>query len=193
MARIFLFTAFFSVLISFHSFSIVQPLPSFAVEKVLYKGYSSVPSLVVFSKGKEISLSGVTPFLATYFEDGSLFSLQLVDYQEDELGYVHYRYQQLMCGIPVTYAYYMVHTKAQRVVSMHGQLFDRINFVSKKIEVLNAIQSARDYVSAERYMWEDISEEKLLKRQTGNIDATYSPSAELVYFVSPSDLYRPAI
>jgi Zn-dependent metalloprotease len=192
MGRIFLFTAFFSGLISFHSFSIVQPLPSYAVEKVLYSGYSSVPSLVVFSKGKEISLSGVTSFLSTYFEDGTTFSLQLVDSQTDELGYVHYRYQQMMDGIPVTYAYYMVHTQGQRVVSMHGQLFDLINLASKQIEIPDAIQSARDFVSAERYMWEDISEEKLLKRQTGNIDATYFPSAELVYFVSPSDLSRPA-
>ena len=192
MVRIFLFTTFFSSLISFHSFSIVQPLPSYAVEKVLYSGYSSVPSLVVFSKGKEISLSGVTSFLSTYFEDGTTFSLKLVDSQTDELGFVHYRYQQMMGGIPVTYAYYMVHTQGQRVVSMHGQLFDRIHVASKQIEVSNAIQSARDFVSAERYLWEDISEEKLLKRQTGNIDATYSPIAELVYFVSPSDLYRSA-
>ena len=192
MDRIFLFTTFFSVFISFHSFSIVQPLPSYAFEKVLYSGYSSVPSLVVFSKGKEISLSGVTSFLSNYFEDGTTFSLKLVDSQIDELGYVHYRYQQMIGGIPVTYAYYMVHTQGQRVVSMHGQLFDRIHVASKQIEVPNAIQSARDFVSAERYMWEDISEETLLKRQTGDIDATYSPSAELVYFVSPSDLYRPA-
>ncbi len=192
MARIFLSTTFFSVLISFHSFSIVQPTSGYTVEKVLYSGYSSVPSLVVFTKGKEISFSGVTSFLSSYFDEGTLFSLQLVDYQTDELGYIHYRYQQMMGGIPVTYAYYMVHTQGQRVVSMHGQLFDRFDTTSRRIDHQLVIQKARDFVSAERYMWEDISEEKLLKRQTGNIDATYSPSAELVYFVSPSDLYRPA-
>ena len=158
MARIFLSTTFFSVLISFHSFSIVHPTSGYAVEKVLYSGYSSVPSLVVFTKGKEIYFSGVTSFLASYFEESSLFSLQLVDYQTDELGYIHYRYQQMMGGIPVTYAYYMVHTQGQRVVSMHGQLFDRFDTTSRRIDQQLVIQKARDFVSADCYMWEDISE-----------------------------------
>ena len=192
MGKIVFFLVILSSIISFHSFSNTQPISAYTLEKVVYTDYSSIPSLVVFSRGREITLSEVTHFLAAYFEDGTMFSLKLIDRHEDALGYVHYRYQQLQGGIPVTYAYYTVHTKAERVISMQGHLFDRFSGVTKQIEPASVIQKACDYVSAERYMWQDEAEEKLVKRQTGSEDATYTPRAELVYFVSPSDLYRPA-
>lgn len=192
MKRIQIFLAVLLCGISFITFSNVNPSQKIVPEKVLYSEYSTIPSLVVFAKGKELLIADVTGFLEDYFEEKVLFSLKLIDCQSDELGFLHYRYQQLMDGIPVNYAYYVVHTKANKVVSMHGQLFDNLLFNDVIIDANTAIKKATEHISAKEYMWENLQEEKLLKQQSGNDKATYFPDAEIVYFIDPSNLFNPA-
>ena len=192
MKRIQIFLAVLLCGISFITLSNVNPSQKIVPEKVLYSEYSTIPSLVVFPKGKELLIADVAGFLEDYFEEKVLFSLKLIDCQSDELGFLHYRYQQLMDGIPVNYAYYVVHTKANKVVSMHGQLFDNLLFNDVIIDANTAIKKATEHISAKEYMWENLQEEKLLKQQSGNDKATYFPDAEIVYFIDPSNLFNPA-
>ncbi len=176
---------------SFLALANVQPRPIIAPEKVIYSKYSSIPSTVHFSKGRELDFSQVTSFLANYFEGDQIFSLRLIGQQTDELGYVHYRYQQLLDEIPVSYAQYVVHTKENKVVSMNGLLFDRISSSSFTLTGANAFEAAKSFVSAKEYMWENKLEESLLKRQTGNVQASYLPTPELQYVVDPTNLGQP--
>lgn len=173
------------------SFANIQPTPFVTPEKVIYSDYTSIPSTIHFSPGKELEFSQVTSFLANYFEGNQVFSLRLVGQQSDELGFVHYRYQQLLDNIPVSYAYYVVHTKNNKVVSMNGLLFDRIGSSSVSLNAVKALENAKEFVSAKEYMWENQLEENLLKRQTGDAKASYLPSPELQYVVDPSNLDKP--
>lgn len=184
-------TLCFSVFSLFSFGNNIKPLLNVIPEKVSYSNFTSIPSSVYFAPGKELEFSQVTSFLANYFEGKQIFSLRLVGQESDELGFVHYRYQQLVDNIPVSYAYYVVHTKNTKVVSMHGLLFDRIGSSLASINNTRAFELAKEYVSAKTYMWDNQLEENLLKRQTSDPQATYLPIPELQYVVNPSHLDYP--
>ncbi len=192
MIKIYILLVIVSCTFSLITYSNVSPFSKVVPEKVLYSEYSTIPSWVVFTKGNELKLEDVTSFLTNYSESSSFFALKLIDSQKDVLGFIHNRYQQLINGIPVNYAYYVVHIKSNKVVSMNGQLFDNIWFSEVLLNEYIAVQKAIQHISAESYMWEDKQEENLLKKQTGNQNATYFPRAELCYFVDPSNLNKPA-
>ena len=173
---------------SFYSFANIQPKQVVTPEKIIYSKHSSIPTTIYFSLGKELEFSQATSFLANYFEGGQIFSLRLIDQHSDELGFVHYRYQELLDNIPVSYAYYVIHVKAGKVVSMNGLLFDRIDSSTLILNSVKALENAKAFVSAKEYMWENQLEENLLKRQTGNLQASYLPTPELQYVVNPSNL-----
>ena len=177
-----------SSVISLFSLANIQPTQIVTPEQVIYSNYSSIPSLIHFSQGKELELSQVSSFLSNYFEGNQVFSLRLVGQQSDELGFVHYRYQQILDNTPVAYAYYVVHAKDNKVVSMNGLLFDRIGSSSISLNAVKALENAKEFVSAKEYMWENPLEENLLKRQTGNETASYLPTPELMFVVDPSKL-----
>ncbi len=176
---------------SFFSFANIQPTPFVTPEKIIYSKYSSIPSTIYFSPGKELEFSQITSFLSNYFEGNPVFSLRLVGQQSDELGFVHYRYQQLLDNIPVSYAYYVVHVKGNKVVSMNGLLFDQIASSSISLNTVKALEKVLEFVSAKEYMWENQLEENLLKYQRGNENASYLPTPELQYIVDPSNLKQP--
>ena len=186
----FMLTLCFSV-ISMLTFSNVQPKQDIVIEKVLFSKFSSIPTMISFSKGNEITVTEVSSFLAKYFDGNQSFSLKLVGSQSDELGFIHYRYQQQLDGIPVSNAYYVVHTKNNMVLSMNGLLFDQIETVSSNIDEVQALDLAKKYISANVYMWENFQEEQLLKRQTNNSQASYLPVPQLMYVVNPSQLNQP--
>jgi Zn-dependent metalloprotease len=178
-------------IISFFSLSNVQPKVGISPEKVSYTAYSSIPSRIVFSESQGLPLEQVEPFLASYFEGKFTFSLRLIDTQIDHLGIMHTRYQQAFNGVLVSYAYYVVHSKNGYVISMNGLLFDNIQSTDNNFSKNQALDVAKQYVGAERYMWEDAMEEALFKSQTGNLQASYLPEPELMYVVNPSKLSEP--
>ena len=191
MVKIRIVTTLFLSVFSFLTLANVKPKPVIYPEKVVYSKYTSIPSTIYFSKGKELDFSQVTSFLSNYFEGNQFFSLRLIGQQTDELGYIHYRYQQLLDDIPVSWAYYVVHTKDNKVVSMNGLLFDRISSSTVSLNTVKALENAIEFVSAKEYMWENPLEENLLKRQTGNETASYLPTPELMFVVDPSKLGEP--
>jgi bacillolysin len=99
----------------------------------------------------------------------------------DQLGFAHERYEQYYKGIKVEHGDYILHAKQGAVQSMTGN-FERISNlnVSPSITAQAALQSALQFVGAQKYMWQDAAEEAGLKQQTGNSAASYKPQGELV-------------
>ena len=188
MKKIRLLACFCVTLLSFNVFSYVDLTEEVIPEKVLYSSYSSIPTFVSFKQGKELNLGKVTSFLAGYFEGKQILTLNLVSTDTDQLGMVHYRYQQMLDGIPVSYAYYVVHSRNNKVVSMNGLFFNGIESSTTNIDENQALKLALNYVSAKTYMWENQKEEQLLKRQTDDSKSSYFPVPQLIYFVNPSKL-----
>lgn len=81
----------------------------------------------------------------------------------DKLGFKHVRYQQFYKGVKVEYGTYIVHEKDGTILSMNGD-FKKVKGVSlnPSISADAALEHARKYVGASKYLWEVPQEAQLI-------------------------------
>lgn len=114
-------------------------------------------------------------------------NLVLIRAEADPLGNMNYRYAQTFKNIPVENAMYIVRTKAGKLVGASGEIitqFDALEALPFRatIQAKKAVDIAIQFVHAQSYMWQDARAEEILKEQMKNKNATYSPSATLVWY-----------
>ncbi len=101
----------------------------------------------------------------------------------DGLGFKHLRYEQTYNGVKVDGAEFIIHSKNDNALTANGKLVTGLNInTNPSVSANQAIQNAKNFVNAEKYMWEDPKNEAILKQITGNSLSTYYPKAELVIF-----------
>ncbi len=102
--------------------------------------------------------------------------------ERDNLGFVHEKYQQSIKGIKVEFATYTVHAKNGVIKSMSGELFSAGKLdLSPRISKSSAFQKALMYVGAEKYLWENPDEAKIM-------DNYKKPSGELL--ILPGEIIK---
>jgi bacillolysin len=109
----------------------------------------------------------------------------------DEIGFTHYRYQQVYLGIPVEHATYVIHTKASVVNSQNGKWVKDFPVNLKNTASLSevaALQAAIGVVAANTYKWQVASDEQFIKQEQNNASATYFPKGELVFYSGETDV-----
>jgi Zn-dependent metalloprotease len=121
-----------------------------------------------------------------------------MDQQADKLGFTHYRFYQTLKGIPIENSMYVAHVKNGKLSKLSGEIvvdFDESNDYSPvpALSSVQAIDIAVKKVNAQLYMWQDAGMEQRIKDQMGNPQASYAPTATLVWFndgdeISPRDL-----
>ena len=121
-----------------------------------------------------------------------------MDQQADKLGFTHYRFYQTLKGIPIENSMYVAHVKNGKLSKLSGEIvvdFDESNDYSPvpALSSAQAIDIAVKKVNAQLYMWQDAGMEQRIKDQMGNAQASYAPTATLVWFndgdeISPRDL-----
>ena len=121
-----------------------------------------------------------------------------MDQQADKLGFTHYRFYQTLKGIPIENSMYVAHVKNGKLSKLSGEIvvdFDESNDYSPApaLSSAQAIDIAVKKVNAQLYMWQDPGMEQRIKDQMGNTQASYAPTATLVWFndgdeISPRDL-----
>ena len=101
--------------------------------------------------------------------------------ETDQLGFTHEKFNQYYQGIRVEHAQYSTHAKGGTIESISGD-FEKITALSTApaLSASVALERAMAHVGAQKYMWQDLGEETLLKQQTGNSAASYYPQGELV-------------
>lgn len=115
--------------------------------------------------------------------------------KKDTLGFMHYRYQQLYKKHPVLYGEYIVHQQTNGIVhSANGRLITGLNAGNTaSVSEQQALNVALQFMHAAKYLWQDTSMEKEIKRQQKNQQATYYPKGELVYAPNKdNDGFNPA-
>ena len=108
--------------------------------------------------------------------------LRLLRTETDELGFVHQRYQQYYQGVKVEHGVMSVHAQGGRLESLGGAL-ERNAVMPSVVPALSeagALQRALQTVGARVYMWQLPAEERALKTQQANPQASYAPKGELV-------------
>jgi len=148
---------------------------------IRYNDFTSIPNYIQFKSGKEIPLSKLEGWLNQFYKSNIKVSLKLLSKQDDQLGFTHYRYQQVINGVPVELANYIAHVKNGVVVSANGELLDDLNTsLSTSLSESFALEKAIDFVGAESYKWESKREENHIKIEQNNPFSTYYPKGELV-------------
>src|SRR4051812_42512359 len=116
---------------------------------------------------------------------------QLLRSSTDEIGYTNYRYQQIINGIPVEDAMYIVHVKGGKVLSENGRWakdYPNNLAAGAVLSEKASLQNALNKINAKVYRWQNADEESFLKQQTGDRNATYFPKGKLVYYSAGEDI-----
>lgn len=136
---------------------------------------------VKFKEDKSLNPLNIFQYYGSAFGLTSKDEMKLSKQETDKLGFTHYRFQQYYQDIPVRAGEYVIHAKDVKAVSGNGKIVKGINIpVIPLITSGDAINSAKEYISAESYMWESPAEEALLKQIKNDPAATYYPSPELM-------------
>lgn len=160
-------------------------------ELVRMKDYTDVPNFVKFKKGHEVKLTNLDSWLLQFYDNTSSLSIELVGEESDELGFVHYRYQQTYKGTPIEYTQYIAHVKNGKIVSLNGELYSDVKAAGQVgIDEITALNKALDEIGAEKYKWELPAEEEFLKREQNDPNATFFPDGELTVCPVNGDFYN---
>jgi len=158
--------------------------------KVVRKSqFSNLPSYISFKKGTEKDIDVIFPWLIKNLKLSNSIGFDLMRKESDKLGFTHYRYQQTYSNSPIEGAIWILHTKGDKVISMNGLIYsDLSNPGGISLNEEAALNSAIEFVGADKYKWELPEEEKHLKWESDNKSATYFPKAEKVYVSSDNNL-----
>lgn len=108
--------------------------------------------------------------------------MRLSKKETDRIGITHYRYQQYYKGVKMEGCEMIVHEKEGYVTSLNGKMVHAMNKNNKPLlSESGALQLALAQVPAEKYEWEDPTEEQLLREKTGISDTSYYRSGTLVW------------
>lgn len=114
-----------------------------------------------------------------------LNDMKFFNFNEDQNGQKHYRYQQTYMGIPIENAIVAMHVQNGKVYKINGQLIkglpDKKN-LQASISPEKALEYALQATKAEQYAWQDDNMEKQLKTIKDDFKATYFPKSELVWY-----------
>ncbi|MCO6500607.1 MAG: M4 family metallopeptidase [Vicingus serpentipes] len=144
--------------------------------------HTNVPNYVKFNKGKEIPFTQIQNWLSQFSNSKQSLEMRLMKMETDFLGHQHYRYQQVINGVPVQLATYIVHVKNGLVYAVNGNFYSNTNLTTNvQLAESVALEKALNHINAELYKWQINKEETHLKLEQENPNATYFPKGELVY------------
>jgi len=155
--------------------------------QVVPNSQSSIPKYIEFKDGFAPSLNELIPFLNHYTK--SNFTLIETDRTEDQLGFIHIKFQQVINNIPLELNFVAVHIKNGVIKAISGNL--ESNTPSSNTAVLteqNVLNTTLNKIDADEYKWERPEEEAYIKEFENNPEATFYPKGELVYFSINSTL-----
>ncbi len=113
---------------------------------------------------------------------GTHDELVLIGQESDGLGFTHYRYQHYYRDVKVEGSQLLVHELDGKVRTVNGRLARQLQLQSSPtLSERQAIDRALLHLPAEKYMWENEKEEKLLQKITNDPRATHFPQPELVW------------
>jgi len=151
-------------------------------DKVRLSEKSSIPEFVRFRQGEEIPFANFEKWSHSGLKIPATHGFVLINMETDKMGMSHYRYRQTINGVPVEGSMYLLHVREGKIISMNGQLFEKVNSISgASISKSTALNAALQNMNAIVYRWQVPALETHLKTVQNNPAATWYPQGELVY------------
>ena len=149
-------------------------------EMIKIESETMAPTYLKFAAGNEIDQENLFVWMRSSFGLTQNNEFNEISRLTDQTGYTHIRYQQSFNGIPVLDGIIIIHIYNSKIHSINGNIYKNLNI--KNSIVLSekaALDKALNFVNADRYKWEMPAEEELLKRLSGDSEATYYPKGKL--------------
>lgn len=142
---------------------------------------SSVPSLVMFGEGSEISQGQFFTWFKETFKISSDYQFVVRKESGDDLGATHIKYNVTYKGVLLDQNWLTLHVRNNLVYQFNGniQLITDMEVEPGLAESV-ALNSALNIVSAPEYLWQNEREEEMLKARKKDQSATYFPEGTLV-------------
>ncbi len=154
-------------------------------EKIRLKEQLLLPNYIRFQPGAEIPAGLFEAYLREQFlQQQPQYSLSFINENQDLLGHIHKRYQQLYDGKAVEGSMLISHAYQGRIYAINGDFFSLRQVLKKPVLTeAQGLQAALDHVGAEQYMWE-MEKKKTVSFGQGIWEAMAAqnlPKGELVY------------
>ena len=144
--------------------------------------FSALPSFIKFKPESQFDIDELPKWMQSSFKFDPTIGFELLRKDVDNLGHVHYRYQQTYNGTPIEDAIWIAHTKNDKVYSLNGLIYNKLSSpAAPGMDEATALSKALDHVAAETYKWELPGEEQHLKWETEDPEATYAPHGDIVF------------
>jgi bacillolysin len=144
-------------------------------------GQDGQPTLIQFRDGARPSSTDGAFVLREQLRLGTDEQMRPARLETDQFGFSHQKFDQYYKGVKVEHATYTVHARGGAVESLSGdyEKVAKLN-TTPSLSADAALGRALAAVGAQKYMWQDASEEAGLKASEDNAKATYLPQGELV-------------
>lgn len=154
--------------------------------------YFQIPEFIEFTETDAVDISQLESIYKYYLKGHDSYSYRMIGEEIDQLGMLHQRFIQTYNGLDIEYSEFIVHQKNGTIKSINGKMIKGVipnsNF---DISEADALSYAINDIGAKSYKWQLPFEEKHLKVETNDPNATYFPTAEKVMFNNGFD-YLPA-
>lgn len=144
------------------------------------KNANTIPAFIQLRAGagqdEETFLAG----LKSQFQLPASYSFQLSSEEADQLGWQHKRYNLTINGVPVANGNFVLHISNGKVQKYNGYIFRNVSVSSSPaVNEAAALNAALADVGAATYKWQLPAEEKFLKSEQNNLNATFYPKGAL--------------
>lgn len=163
-------------------------IPTFLFSQVIIDKNGKTPSSIHYGISNQ---PDVNTFFKNFQREYSFSEgVQMKEFRvSKDLSGTHHRYDQYYKGIKVLGAQYILHEKGGQIWYANGHLVPDLDMdVQPAISKTDALQYALRDVNAKTYMWEDASNEAMIKKEQNDKSASFMPTGELMLTSGNKDL-----
>lgn len=142
------------------------------------------PRFIRFDESVSVAPENHAAWLKEVFQLPAEFTLQFNRRMTDQLGWDHYTYTVFYKNVEVRHNVINVHMNGSRVISVNAELYKVLGSATPSIGADQSVEAALRFIDAERYKWQMPDEERLLKSENNDPNATYYPRPELMWYRS---------
>jgi Zn-dependent metalloprotease/PKD repeat protein len=155
--------------------------PSVEIRK---ESNEAFPRFIRFDESVSVAPENHVAWLKVVFQLPAEFTLQFNRRMTDQLGWDHYTYTVFYKNVEVRHNVINVHMNGSRVISVNAELYKVLGSATPSIGADQSVEAALRFIDAERYKWQMPDEERLLKSENNDPNATYYPRPELMWYRS---------
>lgn len=142
------------------------------------------PRFIRFDESVSVAPENHAAWLKEVFQLPAEFTLHFNRRMTDQLGWDHYTYTVFYKNVEVRHNVINVHMNGSRVISVNAELYKVLGSATPSIGADQSVEAALRFIDAERYKWQMPDEERLLKSENNDPNATYYPRPELMWYRS---------